>query len=424
MSVDDKAEDLASDLGVDKEEVKRDLQNLLEYSVPMNEAVQSLRRKYGDGSSGGGGEPPAVDIADVTTDDSNVTVTAKILTVGKRTIRYNGEDHVIYEGELADPTGKISYTAWEDFGLSAGDVVTAGNAGVREWEGHPELNLGQSTNLEFREEGLDVPYEVGGDSNLAELDAGDRGVDLEVKIIEAEQKTIDGRDGETDIWSGVLADESAKLPFTDWEAREGIMEGANLRIENAYIREFRGVPSVNLSEFTSVSPLDHEVEVSESAPRMGVRQAVTTGGAYDVELVGNVIAIRDGSGLIQRCPECGRVIQKGQCRSHGDVDGVDDLRTKAILDDGTATVTAVLDDEITSEVYDGTLEDALQQARDAMDQEVVADTIAERVVGQSYRVRGNLSVDDYGATLNASEFEPDEEDPADDARALLAEVAE
>jgi replication factor A1 len=423
MSVEDRAEELASDLGVDKEEVKRDLQNLLEYSVPMDEAVQSLRRKYGTGG-GGGGEPPAVDIADVTTDDSNVTVTAKVLTVGKRTIRYNGEDHVIYEGELADPTGKISYTAWEDFGLSAGDVITAGNAGVREWEGHPELNLGQSTNLEFREEGLDVPYEVGGDASLTELEAGDRGVDLETRVMEVERKTIDGRDGETDIWSGVLADETARLPFTDWEARDGIQEGANLRIENAYVREFRGVPSINLSEFSSVSPLGREVEVQESAPRMGVRQAVTTGGAYDVELVGNVIDIRDGSGLIQRCPECGRVIQKGQCRSHGDVEGVDDLRTKAILDDGTATVTVVLDDDLTSEVYGGTLEDALEQAREAMDHEVVADTIAERVVGQSYRVRGNLSVDDFGATLNAVEFEPDETDPADDAGELLAEVGQ
>lgn len=424
MSVEERAENLASDLGVDKEEVSRDLKNLLEYSVPMDEAIQSLRRKYGDSGGSGGGEPPTVDVAEITTDDSNVTVTAKVLTVGKRSIRYNDEDHVIFEGELADSTGTISYTAWEDFDLSAGDVITAGNAGVREWDGHPELNLGQSTNLEIRDEDLAVPYEVGGDEILADLVAGDRGVDLNGQIVEVERKTIDGRDGETDIWSGVLADESARLPFTDWEARDEIREGANLRIENAYIREFRGVPSVNLSEFTTVTPLGHSVDVREGAPRMGIRQAVSSGGVYDVELVGNVIDIRDGSGLIQRCPECGRVVQKGQCRSHGSVDGVDDLRTKAILDDGTSTVTVILDDEMTSSVYGGTLEDALTQARDAMDHEVVADTIAEKVVGRAYRVRGNLSVDDYGATLNATEFEVDDEVPADRAQALIEEVAQ
>ena len=49
MELDDHAEALASDLGVDKEEVKSDLENLVSYSVPMDEAKQSLRRKYVDG---------------------------------------------------------------------------------------------------------------------------------------------------------------------------------------------------------------------------------------------------------------------------------------------------------------------------------------------------------------------------------------
>ncbi|MFT4884558.1 MAG: replication factor A1, partial [Natronomonas sp.] len=49
MSLDDAAEELASSLGVDKAEVKEDLEKLVSYSVPMDEAKQSLRRKYGDG---------------------------------------------------------------------------------------------------------------------------------------------------------------------------------------------------------------------------------------------------------------------------------------------------------------------------------------------------------------------------------------
>ncbi|WP_135828474.1 Single-stranded DNA binding protein [Halorussus halobius] len=422
MSLDDHAEDLASDLGVDKEEVKADLENLVEYSVPVEEAKQSLRRKYGDGGGGSGG-PSEVDVADVTTDQGNVTVTAKVLTAGKRSIRYQGDEQVIREGELADETGRISYTAWQEFGLSPGDTVTVGNAGVREWEGDPELNLGESTNVAYADD-IDVPDEAGGDSDLSTLEPGDRGRNVEVTVVEVERKTIDGRDGETEINSGVLADETARLPFTDWEAREAVVEGATLRAEDVYVREFRGVPSVNLSEFTTVEPLDREVEVSDTATRMSVRDAVSTGGAYDVEVLANVVAVRDGSGLIERCPECGRVTQNGQCRSHGDVDGQDDLRVKAILDDGTGTVTAVLDDELTAEVYGGDLDDAREQARDAMDKEVVADRIRERIVGREFRVRGNLSVDDYGANLEVTEFEASDESPTDRATALLAEVAE
>ncbi|WP_224336298.1 Single-stranded DNA binding protein [Haloprofundus halobius] len=421
MQVDDHAEELASALGVDKEEVTRDLENLLQYSVPIEEAKQSVRRKYG-GSGGGGATPTSKSVADITPEDGSVTVTAKVLTVGTRSIRYQGKDQTIREGELADESGKISYTAWTDFGFEAGDTITIGNANVREWDGRPELNLGESSSVAVASESIATDYEVGGDSTLLDLEPGDRGRNVEVQVLEVEERTIDGRDGETEILSGVLADESARLPFTDWNPRAEVTEGANLRIEDVYIREFRGVPSVNLSEFTTVTELADPVEVRDAAPRMRIDEAVDAGGMFDVELVGNVIAVRDGSGLIERCPECGRVVQNGQCRSHGNVDGEDDLRVKAILDDGTDTVTVVLDAEATSEVYGGGIEDAKQAARDAMDKEVVADDIREKLVGLEHRVRGNLSVDEYGANLDASEFEETDDDPTERARSVLADL--
>jgi replication factor A1 len=423
MSLDDRAEELASDLGVDKEEVKSDLENLVSYSVPMDEAVQSLRRKYGDGSSGGGGTAPSKkDIGDVTTDDSSVSLTARVLTVGKRSIQTQGEQQDIFEGELADETGKLSYTAWTDFDLNAGDTVQVGNAGVREWDGEPELNLGESTSLSFLDEELDVPYEVGGEATLHELQSGDRGVTVEVAVEEVERRTIDGRDGETDILSGVLGDESGRLPFTAWEPHEAIENGEPVRVENAYVREYRGVPEVNVSEYSTVTPLDRDVDVGEDATQVSIAEAIAAGGMYDVELVGDVLAVRDGSGLIERCPECNRIVQNGQCRSHGDVEGEDDLRVKAILDDGTATVTVVLDRELTEDVYDGTLADAKEQARDAMDKEVVAEEVRENIVGFEYRVRGHFSVDDYGANCDATGFDRTEDDPVERARALLEEV--
>jgi replication factor A1 len=427
MDLDNEAEALASDLGQDKEEVKQALQNLVEYSVPLDEAKQSVRRKYGDGD-GGDATPSTRDVADIETGDGNVSVTVVVLTVGKRSIRYQGDDLVIYEGELADETGKISYTAWEDspwedLGVEPGDALEIGNAGVREWEGQPELNLGGSTQVRTVE-AFDVPYEVGGDRDLLELAPGDRGVDVEVSVLEAERRTIDGRDGPTEIIDGVVADDTARLPTTDWDPHEEIREGESVRIENAFVREYRGVPSLNVSEFSTVTALERAVEVGDAAPRMAIGEAVASGGVYDVEVVGNVLEVRDGSGLIQRCPECSRVIQNGQCRTHGEVEGEDDMRVKAILDDGTGTLTAVLDRELTEEVYGGTLEDALDQARDAMDRDVVGESISEKLVGREFRVRGHLSVDEYGANVDASEFDETGEDPADSARALLEEVGE
>ncbi len=419
MTLEDAAEELASSLGVEKAEVKDDLEKLVSYSVPLDEAKQSLRRKYGDG--GGGGDPPETDIADIDPEMGNATVTARVLTVGKRSIRYEGDDQIIFEGELADDTGKISYTAWTDFSLSPGDSITVGNAGVREWEGDPELNLGESSTVTKHDDPVEVEYPIGGERELIDLQAGDRGRTIEVAVLEVERKTIDGRDGETEILSGVVGDESARLPFTDWDPHEAIEAGDSVRIEDVYIREFRGVPSVNITEFSTVEPIA-EVPVSETANRMVVRDAVLAGGVFDVELVGHVIDVRDGSGLIQRCPECGRVVQNEQCRSHGDVDPEDDLRVKAILDDGTDSVTAVLGRELTEAIYGDSLEAALDHARDAMDRDVVADEIAADLVGREFRARGSLSVDEYGANLDASEFHASSDDPESRAREFLTEV--
>ena len=272
--------------------------------------------------------------------------------------------------------------------------------------------------------GVETPYDdrIGGEADLIDLQAGDRGRTVEVRVLEVDSRTIDGRNGETTILSGVVADESGRLPFTDWAPRPDVEEGASVRLSDVYVREFRGVPQVNLSEFTTLDVLDDPVSVTDSAPRLNVGEAVDAGGMFDVELLGNVLEVRDGSGLIERCPDCSRVVQNGQCRQHGEVDGEDDLRVKAILDDGTGTVTAILDRDLTEEIYGGTMADAMEAAREAMDKEVVADDIADTLVGREYRVRGNLSVDEYGANLEADEFEETDDDPAERAAALLTEV--
>ena len=422
MQLDDHAEELASDLGVDKAEVKADLESLLEYNVPVAEAKASIRRKHG-GDGGSSAAPTAKSLADVTPDDGSVTATVRVLTKGTRSIRYQGEDQVIREGEFADETGRISYTAWEAFGFEPGDSITVGNANVREWEGNPELNLGTNTTVAVASDPVETPYEVGGDRDLVDLEPGDRGRAVEVTVQELDHRTIDGRDGETEILSGVVADETARLPLTDWDPHGAIEEGASLRLEDVYVREYRGVPQVNVTEFSTVERLDREITAPATAPRMGVGEAVASGGLFDVELVGNVIEVRDGSGLIERCPDCGRVVQNGQCRAHGDVESEDDLRVKAILDDGTGTVTVVLDTDLTAEVYGGDIADAKRAARDAMDKEVVADAIRDRIVGREYRVRGSLSVDEYGANLDADAFVESVDDPADRASELLAGVA-
>lgn len=420
MNLERRAEDLAADLGADESAIRRDLENLLEYSVPVDEAIDSLRRKYGD-EGGREGGPSRTKVGDVTPETGSISVTATVLTAGRRRIKYQGEDVIIWEGEVADDTGRISYTSWEPFEWEPGDVISIGNASVREFQGRPELNIGERTTLERTDVEWDPAGSVGGDTDLVDLVPGDRGRNVEVTVLDVESRTIDGRDGETSILSGVVADPAARLPFTDWDPHGQIRAGASFRLENVYVREFRGVPSVNVTEFTEIVELDRPVEPSDPI-RLDIREAIDRGAVYDVVVRGNVVDIRDGSGLVSRCPQCGRIVQKGQCRTHGEVESVDDLRVKAVLDDGTGSVTAILDADLTAEVYGGTLEDARAQAREAMDQDVVSDRIADRLVGKEYRARGHLSVDEFGSNLEVTSFDRVADEPEAWAADFLQEV--
>lgn len=424
MTLEETAEDLASSLGVDKSEVLEDLETLVSYSVPLDEATQSIRRKYGDIEEGyDPADIPTLDVADITSETENVTVTVRVLTLGTRSIRYNGEDQVIFEGEVADTTGKIPYTAWNEFGFEPGDTITVTNAGVREWEGVPQLNFGDGTQITVEENQLDVSYQVGGQQDLIDITPGSGGISVSVYILECEERVIDGRDGETPILSGVLADETAQAPFTDWEPHEDIEEGTFVQIENVHIREYRGVPSVNLSEFSEIEPIK-PFEYEDTAVELSLYEAIDAGGIFDVKVTGNIIDIRDGSGLIQRCPDCNRVVVNDQCREHGAVDSYDDLRIKAILDDGTDTVTAIFDRELTEEIYGKSLEEALEEAQEAMDRDVISEHISSTMIGRELTLRGSLSVDEYGANITVRSYSDPAERTADRARKFLAEVSQ
>ena len=312
----------------------------------------------------------------------------------------------------------ISYTAWDELSAEPGDPVRV-EAEVREWDGEPQVNIDSDSDVAPADSDVEPTREPYGVRSIAELESGDRAVTLEAEVVDSEERSIQGRDGETTITSGTLGDASGRLPFTDWENR-ALGEGDAVRIENAYVNEYRGIPQVNAGEYTTVETAD-DIDVSHTPPETDVADAVEKGGDFDVVVRGNVLTVKDGSGLIERCPDCGRVVQKGQCRVHGDVDAEPDMRTKAVLDDGTGAVTLVVGRELTEELYGGTLEDAREQARDAMDKSVVTESIADNAVGRRWRVRGNVSVGDYGANMNVSEMEEAKEDPAEAAREVLDE---
>jgi len=173
---------------------------------------------------------------------------------------------------------------------------------------------------------------------------------------------------------GLLGDESGTIKFTNWANAQLplLEEGKSYAIRNVVTKLWQGRFSVSFNKMTEIVPLDEEVTVVRA----------------EEHLTGVIIDVQSGSGLIKRCPECGRLVIKGSCPEHGKVESIYDLRIKAVLDDGDEVHDILFNCDLTEKLTGITLETAKDMAIDALDQNIVSDTITDMIVGRYYSIRG------------------------------------
>ncbi|MDP2846502.1 MAG: Single-stranded DNA binding protein, partial [Candidatus Methanoperedens sp.] len=406
----------ALDNEIDESNIIAELKKLLEYRVPLSEAKRSLIKKYG------GAEKSIMrKLGDIQVGDRNIEVTAQVLEISKKTINVKNAEKTVFSGILGDETAARSFTAWDDFDLNAGDVIKITQAYVRNWQERPEINFGGRSKVTK----LTSKIQINHDSEikkLRELKDGDINVHTMFTILNIEPREINTKDGAKNILSGIAADEDTKLPFTAWVILPELAAGSTVEVKNAYVRSFRGVPTININENSVATKLDKELEYKGTG-RASIGDIVNKDGAYDIVIEGNILSIRPGSGLIARCPECSRVIQKGMCRVHGKVDEKMDMRIKAIIDDGTGALTLVLDAGLTQKICGYTIEEAQQIAKTAMSQKAVEEEIKRKLVGKMLAARGNMSKGEFGITLVASKVWEPQETTGEKAIELLGRIA-
>ncbi|MDK2832492.1 MAG: replication factor, partial [Methanolobus sp.] len=179
---------------------------------------------------------------------------------------------------------------------------------------------------------------------------------------------------------GLIGDETGTIKFTIWESAgvSSVEEGKSYLLKNVVVNEWNGKFQLNVNKSSSIETLDEEIEVGNAT----------------VEFNGAMVDIQSGSGLIKRCPECNRALTKGACMEHGKVDGVYDLRIKAVMDDGNSIQDAILKRDLVEEITGMTLESAITLAADALDQGVVLEKMKDLLVGRYYNVNGSR-VDRY-----------------------------
>lgn len=90
---------------------------------------------------------------------------------------------------------------------------------------------------------------------VKEIAIGDKGVTLEVRILDINEKNVNLRGDTVTIFSGVLADETGMCSFTSWKPIS-LNPGDAVRIRNASVRAWHNRAEVNIGDRSEVELLE------------------------------------------------------------------------------------------------------------------------------------------------------------------------
>ena len=242
--------------------------------------------------------------------------------------------------------------------------------------------------------------------SIMDLKPGLSNVEVKAKVLTMEEREVSVGDAGKKVYTGVMGDETGKIRYTSW-VDFGIREGDVIRIEGAYIKSWRGAPQLVFDEKSKVEKLEEEMQVSSE--KIPIYRVVEAGGGVEVGIDGVIIEIQDGSGLIYRCPKCNRAIRDGVCVVDGEVEGVPDLRIKAIVDDGTGAVKAIIGRNVTEKITGKTLKEYEEMAGGGegggTGGGLVEEDMKNLLIARPIHITGNALADEYGVTVIVQDAE-------------------
>ena len=260
---------------------------------------------------------------------------------------------------------------------------------------------------------------------VSDLQDGLFRVDIEGRILSLTKRRYEREGQERFLFSGILADGSGKIEFTAWDDF-GLEEEKVYRFSNSYTKQWRGRTQLNLGNNTTVNALSDDalppLEDVQKDALISVDRLTRMGGAPGARVEGFVVGVRNGSGLVFRCPDCNRVLQKKSCMIHGAVEGKPDLRIKGILDDGYGAIYFIAGREVTEGTIGMGLEECMKIASEKMDAGAVQDIIEQKVLGIFASASGDVFTDDYGTTMLVNSLEKIDREVREEAAALLEEL--
>jgi len=415
-----------------REQVFEELKKYLNtYRLNMPTAKRTIVKKLGGVSE----NFPAANLRKleaVGPGEMSVSFVGKLLSLNEKEIESQGNRKRIFYGLIGDETAVVPYTAWETASLKMekGWVVSVRNAYSTEYQGRVQLNFGTRTGIKKDEETKisveAIPSSPAKPVKIGDINENSGRVEVTGRILSIEKRIISGEKGPREIFSGMMADETGRIRFTIWgDAR--LKEDDVVKVNSAFAKAWKGIPQISFDEKAEITrikggfPSAKDLSASKGVE---ISTLMEGAGAADVTVSGVILQIKEGSGLVFRCPECKRVLQKGTCRIHGKVEGVADLRIKAIVDDGTGALSVVMNRGITEELLEMGIDDCIEKAREVMDYDVVKGLVEEKLIAKPIEITGNVTVDEYGPMMIAQSARGMDLKVRDRAEKLLLELEE
>lgn len=393
-----------TDKEIKREQLKNELEKFMEYGVPIDQAKQTIIKKYSEDLNLNNfqGSKERKPINEIESNMKSVKLMGHVIAINPKEVNVKGEKKQIHYGILGDETGTIQFTSWKNIDVEKGDVIEISNAYTREWRGEPQLNFGDRISIKkMDKDSLPETAFKPRECNVGDLKSGIGKVEVTAKIVELNEKEIKV-DGETKkIFSGVIADETGKAQFTSWHDYN-IKKDDVIHIKGGYVKSWRGLPQFTFDENAEVKKLKKEKIPKEKIGtiKMPLFSLVEKGGGLDVQVQGEIIEIQQGSGFIMRCPECNRVLRDNECNIHGNVEGVPDLRLKIVVDDGTGAVNTILNRKLSEEIIGKSLDECKKMNQEELDKEIHEKLFAKRI-----KMTGNGLADNYGTRFLPEKIE-------------------
>ncbi len=368
--------------------------------IPSSENFESVKAEIGDLQGGMG----------------NLVVKGKILDIRERSVEVDGQPRTVFSGILGDKTGSVQFSAWDKFEYEVGDILEIENAYTKTWNDRVQLGFNNSTEIK-KMVGEDADDIAPSHFKVEDLKDGMEYVNIKVRIIEVNSREVNVQGGTKIMFSGICGDDTGTCSFTAWKDFE-LEKDDVVEIKGSYVKQWRG-PQLTLGDNTTVTKLDRkELPDTEEICRENLRtieELIESEGGMNIKVEGVILDIQKGSGLIWRCPICRRILHKDSCTIHKKVEGEPDLRIKAILDDGTGAVQLIAGRNITENMLETNLEQAIELTKENMrNPDFLADKLFDLLVAKPITVRGNVTCDEYGImmiarSLDFTDFSPERE---------------